>query len=185
MMNDIKIDAEMRMKKCVEAFEDYINKIRTGRASPNVLNDIQVKYYGVLSPLRQLANIIVEDSCTLIINAFDHKVIPMIMKAIINSDLGFNPLSDGAIIRITLPPLTEERRRYLIKVVRVEAEKGKISLRNIRRLSNDKIKFLLKNKIISLDEEHVLQGEIQKLTDLWVKKMDIILEKKELELMNV
>ncbi|CUX95792.1 Ribosome-recycling factor [Candidatus Gullanella endobia] len=185
MINEIRKYAEIRMEKCVDTFKNYISKIRTGRASPNLLDSIQIDYYGQITPLRQLANIIVEDSRTLAITVFDRMLIPAIEKTIMASDLGLNPSSAGAVIRVPLPPLTEERRRELIKVVRTEAEQSKILIRNVRRDANDKVKSLLKDKIIGGDEDHRYQDEIQKLTNVWIKKIDNILEKKEIELMEI
>ncbi len=184
MINDIKKDAEVRMEKCVEAFKNTISKVRTGRASPSLLDGIVVEYYGAPTPLRQLASVTVEDSRTLKINVFDRSLSPAIEKAIMASDLGLNPSSAGADIRVPLPALTEERRKDLIKVVRGEAEQGRVSVRNVRRDSNDKIKALLKDKEISEDDERRAQDEIQKMTDVSIKKVDAALAEKETELME-
>ncbi|ARU95094.1 MULTISPECIES: ribosome recycling factor [Tatumella] len=184
MINDIKKDAEVRMEKCVEAFKNTISKVRTGRASPSLLDGIVVEYYGAPTPLRQLASVTVEDSRTLKINVFDRSLSPAIEKAIMASDLGLNPSSAGSDIRVPLPALTEERRKDLIKVVRGEAEQGRVSVRNVRRDSNDKIKALLKDKEISEDDERRAQDEIQKMTDVSIKKVDAALAEKEAELME-
>ncbi|MBT9432125.1 MULTISPECIES: ribosome recycling factor [Sodalis] len=185
MINEIRKDAEIRMEKCVDAFKNHISKVRTGRASPSLLDGIQIEYYGTLTPLRQLANIIAEDSRTLAITVFDRALAPAVEKAIMASDLGLNPSSAGTVIRVPLPPLTEERRRDLIKVVRAEAEQGRVSVRNVRRDANDKVKALLKDKTIGEDEDRRSQDEIQKLTDAWIKKLDSALAEKEAELMEI
>ncbi|ATA25042.1 ribosome recycling factor [Brenneria goodwinii] len=184
MINEIRKDAETRMEKCVEVFKNQISKIRTGRASPSILDGIQVEYYGSATPLRQLANIVVEDSRTLAITVFDRTLGPAVEKAIMSSDLGLNPSSASSVIRVPLPPLTEERRKDLIKVVRGEAEQGRVSVRNVRRDANDKLKAQLKDKAISEDEERRAQEEVQKLTDLYIKKVDTALAEKESELME-
>ncbi|MEN3258286.1 ribosome recycling factor [Sodalis endosymbiont of Spalangia cameroni] len=185
MINEIRKDAENRMEKCVDAFKNHISKVRTGRASPSLLDGIQIEYYGTLTPLRQLANIVAEDSRTLAITVFDRALAPAVEKAIMASVLGLNPSSAGTVIRVPLPPLTEERRRDLIKVVRAEAEQGRVSVRNVRRDANDKVKALLKDKTIGEDEDRRSQDEIQKLTDAWIKKLDSALAEKEAELMEI
>ncbi|EFE96068.1 ribosome recycling factor [Serratia odorifera DSM 4582] len=172
------------MEKSVEAFKNQISKIRTGRASPSILDGIMVEYYGAATPLRQLASITVEDSRTLKINVFDRSLSPAVEKAIMSSDLGLNPSSAGSDIRVPLPALTEERRKDLIKVVRGEAEQGRVSVRNVRRDANDKIKALLKDKEISEDEERRAQDDVQKMTDAYIKLVDAALADKEKELME-
>ena len=184
VINDIKKDAETRMDKCVEAFKNTISKVRTGRASPSLLDGIVVEYYGTPTPLRQLASVTVEDSRTLKINVFDRSMGPAVEKAIMASDLGLNPNSAGSDIRVPLPALTEERRKDLIKIVRGEAEQGRVSVRNVRRDANDKIKALLKDKEISEDDERRTQDEIQKMTDARIKNVDAALAEKEKELME-
>ncbi|OTA19747.1 ribosome recycling factor [Xenorhabdus beddingii] len=184
MINEIKKDAQDRMEKSVEALKNQINKIRTGRASPSLLDGINVEYYGAATPLRQIANVVAEDARTLAITVFDRSMTPAVEKAIMASDLGLNPSSAGTIIRVPLPALTEERRKDLIKVVRGEAEQGRVSIRNIRRDANDKVKALLKDKEISEDEERRSQDDIQKLTDNFIKKVDEALANKETELMD-
>ncbi|HIE4545415.1 TPA: ribosome recycling factor [Providencia rettgeri] len=184
MINEIQKDAQDRMEKSLEAFKNQISKVRTGRASPSLLDGITVEYYGSATPLRQLANVTVEDSRTLAISVFDRSMSPAIEKAIMASDLGLNPSSAGTVIRVPLPPLTEERRKDLIKVVRGEAEQGRIAVRNVRRDSNDKVKALLKDKEISEDDERRSQDDIQKLTDSYIKKVDEALAQKEAELME-
>ncbi|MEQ5619228.1 ribosome recycling factor [Providencia rettgeri] len=184
MINEIQKDAQDRMEKSLEAFKNQISKVRTGRASPSLLDGITVEYYGSATPLRQLANVTVEDSRTLAISVFDRSMSPAIEKAIMASDLGLNPSSAGTVIRVPLPPLTEERRKDLIKVVRGEAEQGRIAVRNVRRDANDKVKALLKDKEISEDDERRSQDDIQKLTDSYIKKVDVALAQKEAELME-
>jgi len=184
VINDIKKDADTRMEKCVEAFKNTISKVRTGRASPSLLDGIVVEYYGTPTPLRQLASVTVEDSRTLKINVFDRTLSAAVEKAIMKSDLGLNPSSAGSDIRVPLPALTEERRKDLIKIVRGEAEQGRVSVRNVRRDANDKIKALLKDKEISEDDERRAQDEIQKMTDAYIKKVDAALSEKETELMD-
>lgn len=184
MINEIKQDALERMEKSVEAYKTHISKIRTGRAHPSLLDGIQVEYYGSATPLRQLANVVTEDSRTLAITVFDRSLGPAVEKAIMASDLGLNPSSAGTVIRVPLPALTEERRKDLTKVVRGEAENARVSVRNIRRDANDKLKALLKDKEIGEDEDRKAQDEIQKITDSIVKKIDAVLAEKERELME-
>jgi ribosome recycling factor len=184
VINEIRKDADSRMEKSVEAFKNQISKIRTGRASPSILDGIMVEYYGSATPLRQLANVTVEDSRTLAINLFDRSLGSAVEKAIMSSDLGLNPNSAGSVIRVPLPPLTEERRKDLIKVVRGEAEHGRVAVRNIRRDANDKVKALLKDKEISEDEDRRSQEDIQKMTDAYIKLLDAALADKEKELMD-
>jgi ribosome recycling factor len=184
VINEIRKDADSRMEKSVEAFKNQISKIRTGRASPSILDGIMVEYYGSATPLRQLANITVEDSRTLAINLFDRSLGSAVEKAIMSSDLGLNPNSAGSVIRVPLPPLTEERRKDLIKVVRGEAEQGRVAVRNVRRDANDKVKALLKDKEISEDEDRRSQEDIQKMTDAYIKLLDAALADKEKELMD-
>ncbi|AFP85070.1 ribosome recycling factor [secondary endosymbiont of Ctenarytaina eucalypti] len=184
MINTISTDTEMRMEKCIGAFKHYISKVRTGRASPSLLDGIRVKYYDTLTPLRQVANVVAEDSRTLAITIFDRTMTPAVEKAIMASELGLNTSSTGSIIRIPLPPLTENRRRDLIKVVRTAAEQARVCVRNVRRDANEKVKALLKDKTISADADHLSQYEIQKLTDAWIKKLDNALAEKEQELIE-
>lgn len=183
-ISDLQIDVESQMKKCIASFREHISKIHIGRVSPNMLDGIQVECYGILMPLSQLTNAIAENSRTLVITVFDRKMIKLIEKAILMSELGLCPVVSENVLRITLPILTKERRLRLIKMVRVESEKSKISIRNVRRYVNDKIKDLFKNKEINIDEEHYYQNKIQKITNSWIKEIDIILMKKESELMT-
>ncbi|TKB50801.1 ribosome recycling factor [Ferrimonas aestuarii] len=185
MINDIKNDAEARMQKSVEACRSQMAKVRTGRAHPSLLDTIVVSYYGADTPLKQVANISTEDSRTLAVTVFDRTMIQAVEKAIMASDLGLNPNSAGATIRIPLPPLTEERRRDLVKVVRGEAENGKVAIRNIRRDANSDIKDLEKEKEIGEDDARKGEDEIQKITDKYVKAVDVVLAEKEAELMEI
>ncbi|GAB3291909.1 ribosome recycling factor [Pseudidiomarina andamanensis] len=185
MINEIKQDAKQRMEKSVEALRSQISKVRTGRAHPSILDGIMVPYYGADTPLKQLANITVEDSRTLAITVFDKSSSGAVEKAIMTSDLGLNPAAAGTVIRVPLPPLTEERRRDLVKVVRAEAEQGRVAVRNIRRDANNDFKELLKDKEITEDEERKATDEIQKLTDTYIAKIDELLAEKEKDLMEV
>jgi len=185
VINDILKDAKTRMEKSVDALKTQLSKIRTGRAHPSLLDGIQVSYYGADTPLRQCANVSVEDARTLMITVFDKSLIQAVEKAILTSDLGLNPISAGTTMRIPLPPLTEERRRDLVKVVRGEAEGARVAVRNIRRDANADLKALLKEKEISEDDERRASDETQKLTDMYVKKVDEVLAAKEKELMEV
>ncbi|SJL82243.1 ribosome recycling factor [Vibrio palustris] len=185
MINEIKKDAQERMNKSVDALKNNLSKVRTGRAHPSILSGISVEYYGAPTPLNQVANVIAEDARTLAITVFDKELTPKVEKAIMTADLGLNPMSAGTVIRVPLPPLTEERRRDLVKMVRGEAEGGRVAIRNIRRDANSDLKGLLKEKEISEDEDRKAQEEIQKMTDVAVKHVDEILAKKETELMEV
>ncbi|EAS63042.1 ribosome recycling factor [Photobacterium angustum] len=185
MINEIKQDAQTRMEKSVDALRNQLVKIRTGRAHPSLLDTIHVEYYGANTPLNQVANVVAEDARTLAITVFDRELAPKVEKAIMMSDLGLNPMSAGTVIRVPLPPLTEERRRDLVKIVRAEAEQGRVAVRNIRRDANATVKGLLKDKEISEDDDRRAQDEIQKLTDDAIKNIDAVLEVKEKELMEV
>lgn len=185
MIDDIKENAQARMGKSIDALRSQMAKIRTGRAHPSLLDGIMVPYYGTPTPLNQVGNVGTEDSRTLTITIFDKSAIQAVEKAILSSDLGLNPATAGTLIRIPLPPLTEERRKDLIKLVRAEAEQGKVAIRNVRRDANSDIKALLKEKEISEDEDRQGQDEIQKITDTFVKRVDELLAEKEKELMEV
>lgn len=185
MINEIKQDAQERMAKSIESLKGSLNKIRTGRAHASLLDNISVDYYGMETPLNQVGNISVPDARNLSITVFDKGMIAAVEKAIMKSDLGLNPQSNGTLIRIPLPPLTEERRKDLVKVVRGEAEGGKIAIRNVRRDANSDIKALQKEKEISEDEQHQAEDEIQKITDTFIKQVDELLVKKEAELMEI
>lgn len=185
MIDEIIEDAQDRMAKSIESLKISLNKVRTGRAHASLLDNISVDYYGMETPLNQVGNISVPDARNLSITVFDKGMIAAVEKAIMKSDLGLNPQSNGSLIRIPLPPLTEERRKDLVKVVRGEAEGGKIAIRNIRRDANSDFKSLLKDKEISEDEHHQAEDSIQKVTDIFVKQVDDILAKKEAELMEI
>ncbi|PWK54314.1 ribosome recycling factor [Pleionea mediterranea] len=185
MINDIKSDAKTRMGKSVDAFKQDLTKIRTGRAHPSLIEHLMVSYYGSDTPITQVANVSVSDSRTLQVQPWEKDMVGAIEKAIMNSDLGLNPNTAGQIIRIPLPPLTEERRKDLIKVVRGEAENAKVAVRNIRRDANSTFKELVKEKEISEDDERRAQDDVQKLTDEHVAKIDKVLAEKEEELMEI
>ena len=185
MIDEIELDAQDRMEKSVSALKSQLAKIRTGRAHPSLLDSIVVNYYGADTPLKHLANIIAEDSRTLALSVFDKSAIQAVEKAIMSSDLGLNPMSAGGAIRIPLPPLTEERRKDLIKVARSEAENGRVAVRNIRRDANSDIKDLLKDKDISEDQARAGEENIQSLTNDFIKQVDELLSVKEKELMEI
>lgn len=185
MINDIKKDANDRMDKSVKALEQALTKLRTGRAHTSLLDHITVDYYGSEVPLNQCANVNVEDPRTLTVSPWEKSMVQPIEKAIMTSDLGLNPASAGTIIRVPLPPLTEERRKDMIKLVRHEAEGGRIAVRNIRRDALSDLKDLLKEKMIGEDDEHRAHDEIQVITDNHVATIDKILGQKESELMEV
>ncbi|WP_163836565.1 ribosome recycling factor [Spartinivicinus ruber] len=185
MINEIKSDAKTRMKKSVESLDVAFAKIRTGRAHPSLLDSIVVPYYGADTPLNQVANISVEDGRTLSVNPWEKQLVPAIEKAILKSDLGLNPNTAGDVIRIPLPPLTEETRKNYIKQAKAEAEGARVAVRNIRRDAISELKTLLKDKEISEDEERKAHDEIQKITDQYVAEVDKALQSKESELMEI
>ncbi|ABM04675.1 ribosome recycling factor [Psychromonas ingrahamii 37] len=185
MINEVKSDAQSRMDKSVEAFRSQLSKIRTGRAHPSLLDGIMVPYYGSNTPLRQVGNVSTEDARTLTVTVFDASLIKAVEKAIMGSSLGLNPMSAGTVIRIPLPPLTEERRRDLIKIVRGEAENSRIAIRNIRRDANNDLKLLEKDKDISEDEQRVGEELVQKTTNDHIKQIEDLLVVKEAELLEV
>lgn len=185
MINDIVKDANQRMNKSIDAFRHELSRIRTGRAHPGLLEHVMVNYYGSEVPLTQASNVGVQDSRTLAVTPWDKTMVPDIEKAILNSDLGLNPVTAGGVIRVPLPPLTEERRRELAKVVRGEAESARVAVRNIRRDANHHLKELVKEKEITEDEERRAETDIQKLTDAHVENIDKLLQEKEAELMEI
>jgi ribosome recycling factor len=185
MIDDIKQDAADRMTKSVAALSDNLAKLRTGRAHPSLLDHITVSYYGTETPLKQVANVNVEDARTLTIQPWEQSMVQPVEKAIMESDLGLNPNTAGNVIRVPLPPLTEERRKDMIKLVRQEGEQAKVAIRNIRRDANSDLKDLVKDKVISEDDERRGQEIIQKLTDKYVKEVDALLEQKETDLMAI
>ncbi len=185
MISDIQQDASVRMAKSIEALQKAFSKIRTGRAHPSLLDQITVSYYGSDSPLSQVANVSVEDSRTLKVTPWEKSMVQAIEKAIMSSGLGLNPTTQGTVIRIPLPPLTEERRRDLVKIVKQEAEQGRVSIRNIRRDANSEIKEALKEKLISEDEARGGEEKIQKITDQFIKEVEKYLEEKEADLLSM
>ena len=185
MIDDIKQDAELRMDKSLVSLKQTLAKLRTGRAHPGLLDHLTAEYYGSEVPLSQVANIAIEDSRTLTVTPWEKTMVSIIEKAIISSDLGLNPATAGTVIRIPLPPLTEERRKDLIRVVHQDGEAAKVAIRNIRRDANHDLKTLLKEKEVSEDEEHKAQEDIQQITDAHILKVDKMMEAKEAELMEV
>ena len=185
MINDIKKDAENRMKKAVDSLISNFSRIRTGRAHPSLLDGIMVSYYGTDTPLRQIANVNVEDARTLSINPWERNLVPDIEKAIMKSDLGLNPSTNNGLIRIPLPMLTEETRKNFIKQARAEAENGRVAVRNIRRDVLSNVKSLLKDKAISEDDDRRAQDDIQKITDKYIAEVDKALAAKETDLMAI
>lgn len=185
MLQEIKKDASTRMDKSVAALRQELTKIRTGRAHTSLLDHVTVEYYGSRVPLNQAANVNVEDPRTLTVTPWEKTMVQPIEKAIMGSDLGLNPATAGTVIRVPLPPLTEERRKDLIRVVRHEAEVGRVAVRNIRRDAMSDVKELLKEKMIGQDEERRAEDEIQQITDKHVADIDKVLAEKESELMEV
>ena len=185
MLDDIKKDAGERMSKSVAALQQDFTKIRTGRAHTSLLDHITVEYYGSQVPLNQVSNVGIEDSRTLIVTPWEKDMVAVIEKAIMTSDLGLNPVSAGTVIRVPLPALTEERRKDMIRIVRHEAEGGRIAIRNIRRDALGDAKDLLKEKMIGEDDEHRAHDEIQAITDKYVAEIDKVLAEKESELLEI
>ncbi|MNZ28983.1 Ribosome-recycling factor [compost metagenome] len=185
MINEIKKDAQERMKKSLESLDHAFAKIRTGRAHPSILDSVMVSYYGSDTPLRQVANVIAEDSRTLALTVFDKSMIQAVEKAIMTSDLGLNPATAGTTIRVPMPALTEETRKGFTKQARSEAENARVAIRNIRRDALAQLKDLVKEKEISEDDERRAADEVQKLTDKAVGEVEKALEAKETDLMAV
>ncbi len=185
MIEDIISDAKNRMLKSIESLKSEMAKIRTGRAHPSLLEQIKINYYGTDTALNQLASINVIDSRTLGVNAYDKGSIPDIEKGIMKADLGLNPVTTGDLMRVPLPSLTEETRKDLIKIVRAGAEQSRVAIRNIRRDANSSCKNLVKEKIISDDDERKAEGRIQKLTDEHIMIIEKSLEKKEAEMLEI
>jgi ribosome recycling factor len=185
MLEDLKKDAAERMQKCVQSLRNELKRLRTGRAHPSLLEHLRVEYYGSEVPLQQVASIAVEDARTLTVTPWEKNMVPVIEKAIMKSDLGLMPTTAGMVIRVPMPPLTEERRREMIKVVRHEAENARVAVRNVRRDVMNELKEMLKEKLLSQDDDRRAQEEIQKLTDKHVAEIDQVLAEKEKELMQV
>lgn len=185
MIDEILVDAKSRMGKSVESLRSELVKIRTGRAHPSLLDQIMVDYYGTDTPINQVANVTVEDSRTLAVAPWEKPMVAVVEKAIMNSGLGLNPSTAGNLIRIPMPPLTEERRRELVKVVKADGESAKIAIRNIRRDANSDFKDLLKEKEVSEDESRQGEERVQKITDKFVTSVDEVIAAKEKELMEI
>src|SRR3990167_2649478 len=185
MINEIIKDTKSRMEKTTDALKIELAKLRTGRAHPTLIEHVMVNYYGVPTPLSQVANIAVENARTLIVTPWEKHLVQDIEKAILTANLGLNPNTAGTVIRIHMPPLTEERRKSLGKVVREEAEKARVAVRNIRRDANNELKSLLKDKEISEDEEHRAQTTVQKTTDEFITQIDSVSATKEKDLMEI
>ena len=185
MIEEIKRDVQDRMYSSINALTNEFSKIRTGRASARLLDHVMVEYYGNQVPVSQTATVSIEDARTVTITPWENSLVPIIEKAIINSDLGLNPNTTGTVIRVIMPTLTEERRKDLVRSVRHEAEKTRVAIRNIRRSANADFKALVKEKEISKDEEHRAQENVQELTDQFIKEVESLLEQKERDLMEV
>jgi ribosome recycling factor len=185
MLDDLKKDGAERMQKCVVALRNELKKLRTGRAHPSLLEHIRVDYYGNEVPLNQVANIALEDARTITVTPWEKTMVQAIEKAIMKSDLGLNPNTAGTVIRVPMPPLTEERRKDLAKVVRHEAENARVAVRNVRRDVMTDLKDMLKEKLVSQDDDRRAQDDVQKLTDKYVAEIDQVLAEKEKELMQI
>ena len=185
MINDIIKDSEQRMQKSIAALETAFNKIRTGRAHPSLLDGIMVPYYGTDTPLNQLANINVEDGRSLVVSPWERNLIGDVEKAIMKADLGLNPSNNGQVVRVPMPPLTEETRREYTKQAKAEAENARVAIRNIRRDANNHLKELEKDKKISEDELRRAEDQIQKLTDKYIASVETHFQTKEADLLSV
>jgi len=185
MINDLKKSAEQKMHKTVETLRHDYQKVRTGRAHTGLLDHIRVDHYGSMMPINQVANVTLGDAHTIAVQPWEKKMVPVVEKAIRDSDLGLNPATSGEVIRVPMPALTEERRKELIKVVRHEAENARVAVRNIRRDTNEHLKKLLKEHKVSEDEERHAQTDVQKLTDRYIAEIDKVLQGKEADLMAV
>ncbi|MHB1870507.1 MAG: ribosome recycling factor [Steroidobacteraceae bacterium] len=185
MLDDVKKDARERMSKCVQSFQADLKKLRTGRAHPSLIEHLKVDYYGSDVPLQQVASIAVEDGRTLVISPWEKTVVQAIEKAIFKSDLGLTPMTAGMVIRIPMPPLTEERRREITKVLKADAENARVAVRNVRRDVMNDVKELLKEKLITQDDERRAETDIQKLTDKHIGEIEQHLVAKEKEIMQV
>ncbi len=185
MTAEVKQSAEQKMTKSMDALKSALSKIRTGRAHTGLLENLQVDYYGNPTPLSQVANLTLIDARTIGVSPWEKNMFAVVEKAIRESDLGLNPANSGDIIRVPMPALTEERRRELTKVVRTDGEEGKVAVRNVRRDANEQLKKLVKDKLISEDEERRTQEDVQKLTDKFVAEIDKLITQKEGEIMTV
>ena len=184
MIDDLKKDGEQRMRKSVEALKEEFKRLRTGRAHTGLLEHITVEYYGSRVPISQAATVSVEDARTLLVSPWEKQMVPAVEKAILTSDLGLTPVTAGLAIRVPLPPMTEERRKEMARVVRSETETGRVAVRNIRRDILSDVKDFLKEKLITQDDERRAQDEVQQLTDKYVAKMEGLLNDKEKEIME-
>lgn len=182
---EIRKSTEQKMQKSIEAFKNDLSKVRTGRAHVGLLDHIQVDYYGTGMPINQVANVTLIDARTIGVQPWEKKMVPVVDKAIRESDLGLNPSTMGDMIRVPMPALTEQRRKELVKVVKSEGEDARIAVRNLRRDANEQLKKLLKDKAVSEDEERRAQDEVQKLTDRFVGEIEKLLTAKEAEVMAV
>jgi len=185
MISDVRKSAEQKMTRSIDTLKADLAKVRTGRAHTGLLDHIHVDYYGTSMPLSQVANVTLADPRTIGVTPWEKKMIPVVEKAIRDSDLGLNPATSGDIIRVPMPPLTEERRKELIKVVHREAEAAKVAVRNVRRDANEQLKKLLKDKQCSEDDERRAHDDLQKLTDRFVAEVDRLLHAKEADLMAI
>lgn len=185
MINAVIKDAKIRMEKSIDSLKSELAKLRTGRAHPSLLEHISVSYYGNSTPLSQVANVAIENARTLTVTPWEKHMVSDIEKAIMTANLGLNPNTAGTVIRIPMPPLTEERRKSLGKVVREEAERARVAIRNIRRDANQEFKALLKDKAISEDDDHRAQASIQKTTDEFIAQVDVVAAAKEKDLMEM
>ncbi|AJE99756.1 MULTISPECIES: ribosome recycling factor [Pandoraea] len=182
---DIKKNVEQKMKSSIESFKNNLAKIRTGRAHAGLLDHVQVDYYGSMVPISQVANVNLVDSRTIGVQPWEKKMVPVVEKAIRESDLGLNPATQGDLIRVPMPMLTEERRRELTKLVKSEGEAAKVAVRNLRRDANEQLKKLVKDKEASEDDERRGSDEVQKLTDKFVAEIDELVKQKDAEIMTV
>lgn len=185
MLEDVRKNAEQKMQKSLEALKTDLTKIRTGRAHTGLLDHVMVEYYGSMVAINQVANVNLGDARTLNVQPYEKNMVGKVEKAIRDSDLGLNPATNGDMIRVPMPMLTEERRKEMTKIVRTEGENAKVAMRNVRRDANDSLKKLIKDKEISEDDERRMQDEVQKLTDKFVAEVDKLLQAKEAELMAV
>jgi ribosome recycling factor len=184
MVDAIKQDARERMKKSIEVLRLDLVKLRTGRANASLLDHVNVNYYGSAIPINQVANVNVSDARTITVQPWEKKMVPEVEKAILNSDLGLNPITSGDVIRVPLPPLTEQRRKEMIRVVRNEGEQTKVAIRNVRRDSIQQLKAMVKDANLSKDDQKRGEDEVQKITDQLVAEIDLVLKEKEDELLE-
>jgi len=185
MIKDILKDADIRMHKAVDVIRNEMMRIRTGKATVNLLDGVKVDYYGNLTPLNQMGTLSTPDIHTITVQVWDKTAVPLVEKAILNSNLGLNPMSEGQLVRIPIPPLNEERRKELVKLVKKHGEEGKVAVRNVRRDAIEHVKKAEKEEHVSEDERKHAENEVQKLTDKHIKEIDTILQMKEKEIMEV